>query len=507
MKKIINLKKLSQKIKIFKKNKKRVVLCHGAFDLLHPGHIDHLELAKKGNDILVVSLTTDSFIKKSINSPFYNQSERAKFLSNLQIVDFVCYSESSSSISVLNMLKPNVYCKGEEYKKNDHIGNISKEKQFCKNNNISFKLIGKEKFSSNKIFANKFFQNSDMRLVANIKKYITTKNINLDKIFNQIEKLKILVIGETIFDKYTYVSSKGISPKSNTLSCSIDTSKTMPGGALATYKYLKQFTKQVELLSAINSDLHKKNIKLIGKNNIKSLYTSVNFPQLVKERIVEIDKIQNIKKILTLNHFSEIKLEKKMEKQFDNFLNRNLMKFDIVIVQDFGHGLISEKMAKIIQKKSRYLSLNVQTNSLNYGFNIINRKFKKADLFTLDKKELELYSEKKNINFDYYLKELTKKLNSKHSFLTCGDKFSLGYDNRKMLKIDTLGKDVIDTIGAGDIFHATSTLLSFIKKDLFLSLFISQISGALAVKITGNSDFPKIHQIRRTFDLYVDSIK
>ena len=176
-------------------------------------------------------------------------------------------------------------------------------------------------------------------------------------------------------------------------------------------------------------------------------------------------------------------------------------------MQDFGHGLISEKMAKIIQKKSRYLSLNVQTNSLNYGFNIINRKFKKADLFTLDKKELELYSKKKNINFDYYLKELTKKLNSKHSFLTCGDKFSLGYDNRKMLKIDTLGKDVIDTIGAGDIFHATSTLLSFIKKDLFLSLFISQISGALAVKITGNSDFPKIHQIRRTFDLYVDSIK
>ena len=64
MKKIINLKKLSQKIKIFKRNKKRVVLCHGAFDLLHPGHIDHLELAKKGNDILVVSLTTDSFIKK-----------------------------------------------------------------------------------------------------------------------------------------------------------------------------------------------------------------------------------------------------------------------------------------------------------------------------------------------------------------------------------------------------------------------------------------------------------
>ena len=112
MKKIINLKDLSLKIKNLK-IKKKVVLCHGAFDLFHPGHLEHLEAAKKLGDILVVSITKDEFIKKSVNSPFYNENIRAKFLSNISLIDFVCLSESGSAIKTLGILKPNIYCKGE----------------------------------------------------------------------------------------------------------------------------------------------------------------------------------------------------------------------------------------------------------------------------------------------------------------------------------------------------------------------------------------------------------
>ena len=67
-----NLFKLSNRIltkEIFLKNikkfkKKKIVLCHGAFDIVHIGHINHFKEAKKFGDILIVSLTDDSYIKK-----------------------------------------------------------------------------------------------------------------------------------------------------------------------------------------------------------------------------------------------------------------------------------------------------------------------------------------------------------------------------------------------------------------------------------------------------------
>ena len=87
----------------------------------------------------------------------------------------------------------------------------------------------------------------------------------------KIEDLKILIIGEIILDKYTYVTTRGTSPKSSTLSSTIDYSETMPGGTLATYRFIKQFTKKVNLLSALNSSLINVNKKLFTKDTKKDL--------------------------------------------------------------------------------------------------------------------------------------------------------------------------------------------------------------------------------------------
>ena len=507
MTKIFNISKLSDKITKHKKRNKKIVLCHGAFDLFHPGHLAHLEQAKKNGDILVVSITKDKHIKKGINSPFYKEEERIKFLSNINLVDYVCVTDSPSAIPTLRTLKPDFYCKGEEYKKSDEIGNLKEEKNFCKKNNIEFIYVGKVMFSSNKIISEKFFESYDKNLNKIIKKNIIDKKVDLDKSIRKLKNLKVLIIGEIILDKYTYVTTRGTSPKSSTLSSTIDYIEMMPGGALATYRFIKQFTNNIKLLSVLETSLISSNKKIFSKELKKDLKFFDISEKLIKERIVEYDKISNIKKILTVNHFNQINLDKKLELKLNSFLNKNLRKFDMIIVQDFGHGLITKKLAKIIQNKSKFLSINVQTNSLNYGFNLINKKFKRVDLLTLDKRELELYSGYKNILYEKYLKKLSTELKSKFTYLTCGNEFSLGKNRNEIFKIRTIGTDVVDTMGAGDIFHAMSSLMSASQKNVFLSLFLAQISGALAVKIPGNRDFPKINQIKRTFNLFVKSIK
>ena len=131
-KKILDKNNLEKKIKIYKKRRKKIVLSHGSFDLIHPGHIDHLRKAKSFGDILIVTITSDKFINKKIQGSYYNQNQRAFFLSNLEIVDFVSIINEPSAIQALNIIKPDLYCKGEEYKKSDTVGNLEKEKKILK---------------------------------------------------------------------------------------------------------------------------------------------------------------------------------------------------------------------------------------------------------------------------------------------------------------------------------------------------------------------------------------
>ena len=90
--------------------------------------------------------------------------------------------------------------------------------------------------------------------------------------------------------------------------------------------------------------------------------------------------------------------------------------------------------------------------------------------------------------------------------MTLGGKYSLITDGNKYIKISTLNKNPIDTMGAGDVFHALSSVASIVNNNMFINLFLSQIAGAHAVSILGNSSHPSINQLIRTYNFYLQSI-
>ena len=136
-----------------------------------------------------------------------------------------------------------------------------------------------------------------------------------------------------------------------------------------------------------------------------------------------------------MNHFENNLISKKDENKILKFLKSNLKKYDLVIVQDFGHGLINQKIANFLSENSKFLSINVQSNSTNFGFNIISTKnLKKADLFVIDENEIKLFAKERNINFIKSLEDLKNKLNSKYAFLTRGEAYSL-LNSKKKIKL------------------------------------------------------------------------
>ena len=109
-KKLINLSQLEKRTNFLKKKGKKIVLCHGVFDLLHVGHIKHFKKSKSLGHILVVTLTADKFVNKGPNKPTFDENLRAESLASLDVVDYVCINNFKTSINILKKIRPDFYC-------------------------------------------------------------------------------------------------------------------------------------------------------------------------------------------------------------------------------------------------------------------------------------------------------------------------------------------------------------------------------------------------------------
>ena len=128
MKIIKSIKSLEKIIKQKKNYRKKIVLCHGVFDILHVGHIKYFKDAKKRGDYLIVSITADKFVNKGKGRPIFKDIYRAEVLSSLKDVDIVYINNNLTAVKLIKSIKPDVYFKGLEYKnhKKDKTGNILK---------------------------------------------------------------------------------------------------------------------------------------------------------------------------------------------------------------------------------------------------------------------------------------------------------------------------------------------------------------------------------------------
>ena len=107
--------------------KQTVIMCHGVFDLVHPGHIRHLQFAKSRGKILVASLTCDKHITKGLYRPHVPENIRAKTLAAFEMVDYVIIDKNKTPMENIKFLKPDFFAKGFEYSNTER--NIATEEE------------------------------------------------------------------------------------------------------------------------------------------------------------------------------------------------------------------------------------------------------------------------------------------------------------------------------------------------------------------------------------------
>ena len=199
--KIVSVKELLNKLSRLR-IKKKVALCHGTFDIVHPGHIRHLTYAKLKSDILIASVTSDKYVTKKKEGAYVPDSLRSLNLASLEIVDFVVIDNNLEPLNILSKIKPDYFVKGFEYSKNNIHPKTKDEIKVLKN----FK--GKMLFSpGDVIYSSTKIQNINKpnlsmdRLQAIMESEKISFNL-LRKTVKNFSKVKIHLIGDIIIDKY-----------------------------------------------------------------------------------------------------------------------------------------------------------------------------------------------------------------------------------------------------------------------------------------------------------------
>ena len=470
-----------------KYSNKKIVHCHGVYDMLHHGHFLHLHKAKELGDITVVTVTSDQFVNKGPKRPYFSQEQRAFMLSSLELVDYVAINDNALAINIIKSLKPDIYLKGNDYKNidKDRTGGIAKEKEAVES--VGGKLIfTDEPTNSSTELLNEYFLEWDeeqRKTLEDIKESQSVDSI-ISLIDSFIDK-KILVVGEPIIDSYVYSNAQNMASKSPIISSDYKYREDCAGGSLAIANHLSELGCQVTLLLTHGND--DKSLNFIKGNllpNVKLISHALEgqaTPQ--KTRYLNIGHNE---KLFEITNLPTNQWKDSDPKNFINDLLHYEKESDLVIISDFGHGLFQDQVLKSLKKIKSFTALNVQTNSGNLGFNYFI-KHNRYDYLCLDKREFRLALHDRISSVDELINiNAGNKFNLPAS-MTLGPEGSMYIDKNGLhYKSPIFFKDVIDTTGAGDAYFAITSLLVSMDVESKLIPFIGNCHAGLKTRIIGN---------------------
>jgi rfaE bifunctional protein kinase chain/domain len=485
--KILPFDELIKVVESLKSKGKIVVQSHGVFDLIHPGIIKHLKEAKAQWDILLVTLIKDKDVRKGPGRPIFNENLRIQTIASLELIDYASLVDDETPFECVKKIKPDIFAKGQAYKERNRV--------------IHNKMFNEERefyFEKCKIYETGGFSFSTTQIINNFldiypddtKKFLGafSKRYSFNKIvekLNNLKNLKILIIGDGIIDEYHYCKPLGKATKSHLVVNKYITHEIFAGGAFAIANHIAGICDRVHLVTLLGDENTREDFILnnFKKNISAKFFYREDSPTIVKKRYI--DQYLN-QKIFEVNYLKESYIDGTCELSVINYLKSEISNYDIVLVSDFGHGFITDKVKKVIENLSKKYAVNTQTNAANAGYNMIT-KYNKPYFVCLDEPEIRLAIQERYANIEDIARKIKKVLNTDYLIVTLGKKGSIGLNKKNEVnRTPIFSTKVIDTIGAGDAFFAFTAPCFAQNLPLDLVSFIGNAVGAIAVQIVGN---------------------
>ncbi len=220
----------------------------------------------------------------------------------------------------------------------------------------------------------------------------------------------------------------------------------------------------------------------MGENVSPQFSTSKDSPTILKRRIIDGYSTSKLIEIY------ETPASGLLEPGPDclAWLEEHVAEYDLVVVSDFGHGMLTPEIIECLSTKAKFLAVNTQANAGNRGFNVIT-KYPRFDLGTLAEHELRLERRNRMAPIRQLMEELMQEIDCSTLIVTCGRKGCCVLDRvNGFVKVPSLTMHTIDRVGAGDALLSVAAMAATHGAAPELLGFLGNVYGALAVGTIGN---------------------
>ncbi len=470
---------------------KRLVQCHGCFDIVHPGHIRYLTFAKEQGDVLLISVSSDRHVNKGYERPYINEELRAENLAVLEFVDYVFIDDHDWAGPILGEVRPDIYIKGKEYETNE-------DARFLKERHIVEEYGGSVVFSSGDVVYSSSFILSQFgdrfsEQAQRLRFFCTTNDIRLSTLNDAMGTFwdkRFLVVGDPILDVYTHCGTPDVAEEAPVISITPLSEEQFVGGAGLVALQLAQLGAESAFLSVRAPDDASRDDfdRILDQGGV-----TADFVDSPRRSIYQKQRmLVGSQKVVKINRGHHAPLSDREQREFMERLEARSAEVDGVILIDFGYGLFGEDMITAINQlmAKRELRFFVDVSARGSG-NLL--KYKGAHAVTPTEKELRYALGDSDSGLSNLASRYLNATESRQLMLTMGDRGAIhfgpgepGSERLATAYLPSLVEVAVDAIGAGDVFLAGKALCDVAGVSANMSLYFASCLAALQVGRVGN---------------------
>ncbi len=471
---------------------KTVVHCHGCFDIVHPGHIHHLQYAKSLGDILVVSLSSDSNVNKGIDRPLIPDDLRAASLAALECVDAVYVNEHPTAVELLGILQPDVYVKGREYEQN-------RDPRFLAERDIVMAHGGRVIFSSGDIVY------SSTALINNLQRtdYFNDEKVRrlrqrydldgaaLHHLIQKFRGQKVLVLGDYILDRYHFCDASGIASEGPMMTLRSLQDKDYDGGSAILALHLAGMGAKPTLIASLAEDALSTQIEL----RLRAAGVDVELLRHRRQIVTKHRYLVDQAKVFKVDEGGVIPLDTRAEETLARRILAAAEGASAVIFADYGYGLITDGLLSRIMAPLRQRIPVITADVSGKQSSLL--RFNSVDLLCPTERELRETVQDFSSGLGAVVANLLNRTGARQAMITLGKQGLITFDwppatgdappaRLRSEYLPAFSSYAVDPLGCGDALLAAATLALSSGGSLQAAAFLGSLAAALEVQQLGN---------------------
>jgi rfaE bifunctional protein kinase chain/domain/rfaE bifunctional protein nucleotidyltransferase chain/domain len=471
-----------------------VVHAHGCFDIVHPGHISYLQFARAQGDVLIVSVSADPAVNKGLNRPLIPDDLRAASLAALECVDCVYINGHPTAVELLEQLRPDIYIKGREYENNHDPRFLAERDTVIRHGGRVVFSSGDVVYSSTALIgALEDAEPFNQEKVRRFRQSFDLAGHELLDIVTAFRGKRALVIGDYVLDRYHHCDATGVASEGPMMTLRSLRTDDFDGGGAIVAAHLAGLGAEPALVTALADD----ELSRQAVHRLQGLGVRVEALHQRRGLVLKHRYLVDHQKMFKVDDGGVLPLDSQAEQRLAGRIGELAAGCDVVVLCDFGYGLITagllERIMPLLRPRVPVITADVsgmQSNLL---------RFRNVDLLCPTEREVRQAFNDFSSGLNAVVYRLMQVTEAQQALITLGKQGLIVFDEFRPLDISgawerklrsaylpSLAAQVTDPLGCGDALLAAASLTLAAGGSIHAAAYLGSIAASIEAQKLGN---------------------